>query len=112
MATAQTGTPSVYTPKLVICVGGTGKIVGLAYIRIAKLLGIEPQVSVVDFPQGLPGYTDVDTQVDEALESEVQIRRIRTLPDKVANVPEPLKEVLGMDDYLANAIFTKEQQDT
>lgn len=98
--------------KLLVCVGGTGKIVGLAYVRLAKLLGYDPKVSIVDFRENNAGYTDVDRRVDEALRSEGVTDRVYTLPDGVANLPRSLKDMLKLPPEVADAILTAKQQDT
>jgi len=107
---AATQTAAAYSPRLVVCIGGTGKIVGLAYVRIAKLLGIEPHVSVIDFPSGFSGYTNEDKRVDDALAAEGVTDRLSTLPEAEPNLPVTIKQIFDLDDTLADALFTAEQQ--
>ena len=99
-----------HSPKLVVGIGGTGKIAALAYTRIAKLIGICPNVAIIDFPPNHPGYTNEDRRVDEALNQEGVHQRISTLPVRVPNVANTLREALGLDQNLADAIFSTEQQ--
>ncbi|HTU44220.1 MAG TPA: hypothetical protein VMF91_04125 [Bryobacteraceae bacterium] len=109
-AAGAAGIALQHSTKLVVGIGGTGKISALAYTRIAKLIGLQPNVAVIDFPPNHPGYTDVDRRVDEALDREGIWQRIRTLPDRVPNVADTLREALGLDQNLADAIFSLEQQ--
>jgi hypothetical protein len=99
-----------HSPKLVVGIGGTGKIAALAYTRIAKLLGIEPEVAIVDFPPNEAAYTAVDRRVDSALDQEGVRQRVRTLPLSVPNDANTLRDALGLDQNLADAIFTADQQ--
>src|SRR5436190_12204635 len=86
-----------HSPKLAVGIGGTGKISALAFTRIAKLIGFNPNVAIIDFPANHPGYTDVDRRVDEALSLEGVLQRIRTLPDQLPDKAATLREALGLD---------------
>ncbi len=99
--------------KKVIAFGGTGKIVALIYMKIARLLGETPSVVVVDFPHGVDTNRE-DDQLDQDLRAEGldEQSRLSTLPDHITTLPRNLVEAFNLPREVADALFTEHQQRT
>jgi hypothetical protein len=79
-------------------------------------MGYTPNVVVVDFPPGTDPNAN-DGQLDNDLAAEAatwpgSFRRINTMPDDRVLDPVPLVTTFSFDQQVADALFTKEQQDT
>jgi hypothetical protein len=100
--------------KTIIAFGGTGKTVALIYTKIGRLLGESPHVIIVDFPPNSSNLGASDHALDDALRAEgiTDQFRINTLPDNLAAVPKTLIETLKIPGELADALFSKRQQET
>lgn len=108
--------PEIVTNKRVVTFGGTGKTVALIYMKLCRIMGYKPDVVVVDFPPGTDPNAN-DGQLDSDLEAEAatwpdSLRRINTMPDNRPLDPVPLVSTFNFDQLVADALFTREQQDT
>jgi hypothetical protein len=99
--------------KRVVAFGGTGKTVALIYRKIGLLLGEDANIVVCDFPASAD-YNSPDGRLDRDLAAEGvgQQCRINTLPDGIPAVPNTLIETFKLPSSVADALFTKKQQDT
>lgn len=99
--------------KRVIAFGGTGKTVALIYRKIGRLLGENANIVICDFPPS-GDYNSPDGRLDRDLTDEGvgQQCRINTLPDALPAVPNRLVDTFKLPPAVADALFTKKQQDT
>jgi hypothetical protein len=96
-----------------VAFGGTGKTVALIYAHLCRITGYHPNIVIVDFPPGQdPNATDGRLDEDLAALTDATVRRISTLPDQMPLQFSTLKDVFSLDDAVADALFTPEQQRT
>jgi hypothetical protein len=101
------------TQKKVVAFGGSGKTVALIYIKLCNLTGYHPNVVVVDFPPGQdPNANDGKLDEELAAATSATVQRISTLPDHLPLQHTTISNLFNLNDEIADALFTDDQQRT